>query len=366
VVEEVLRYGRNPFGAPKVEPPVLPLADEPHVADWRRYAADGGARPFEYLQARLPQLAIPVAEGVSARPEYKAVTLRGQELREVDFGGTLRLRRPQEVRLLLHGHPAGALPVLLARDRDDFETLVRALAWRGEPRPISPAVNAQIVTGFINWERLRRYRAEWTAAQDPAFAERIWPAEMNRVTAFETWRFLDRFIITCERPYSGVAARELGLALSEEEWLARSTLLRVEHEFTHYATHRVFGTMSLNLLDETIADFMGTTYALGGFEAAWFLRFLGLEAWPEVRPDGRIRTYTTALSPAAFALVCAVTVRAAQGLAACARRFYDAGARPRFFVALASLSLELLAAEDAVERFGRSYEEAGQLTTGAA
>jgi len=35
----------------------------------------------------------------------------------------------------------------------------------------------------------------------------------------EKWRFQDRFIVTCVRPYSGVETRDLGLELGEGEWL---------------------------------------------------------------------------------------------------------------------------------------------------
>jgi hypothetical protein len=360
--DEVLEYCRNRFGEVRQPAPVFPLTEEPHVADWRRYAGEGGQRPFEHLRERLPQLAIPIREGVSKLPAYADVTLRGQPLDPAAFGGRLELARPGEVRLLIHDHPAGALPVLVAPDRDDFETLVRALAWRGEPRPISGSVNAQIVTGFVNWDRMRSYRAVWATQVEPAVADTLWPIEVSRVATTERWRYQDRFVIVGVQPYSGVSAARLGLPLSEEEWLERSTLLRVEHEFTHYATQRVFGAMSLNLLDETIADFMGMTYALGEFRAEHFLRFLGLEDWPLVRADGRAPTYAAELSPAAFELLAAVTVRAARRLEAIAARFYHAGQRGRFLLALAGLTLELLASDDALALFEDAYHAAEKLT----
>jgi hypothetical protein len=363
-VDEVLRYCESPFREVQVPRPVLPLADEPHLADWRRYLAEAGPHPFTYLQERLPQLVIPVREGVSKTEAYADATRRGKPVRSEDLGGRLRLERPEEVRLFIHEHPAGALPVIVVAHRGDFETLVRALAWRGEPMPIGPAVNAQIVTGFNNWDRLRHHRAGWLATVDPAMAESVWPAEMARVAASEPWRFRDRFVITCVRPYSGVTAAELGLEMSEEDWLERSTLLRVEHEFTHYATQRVFGAMSLNLLDETLADFMGTTYALGTFRAAWYLRFLGLESWPEVQEHGRVHTYASTLSPPAFRLLCALAVRAAHGLEALGTRFYDPQARGRFLLALSSLTLELLSSAEAPSLFADAHDAAGRLLGG--
>lgn len=361
-IADVRRYCESPFVSVRVPSPVFPLQAEPHVEDWRRYASEAGADVFAYLQERLPQLAIPVREGVSKTPAYADVVLRGKVFRSEDFGGRLALERPGELRLFIHEHPAGALPVLVAAHRGDFEALVRALAWRGEPRPLSSSVNAQIVTGFINWDRMGRHRTAWAAGLDPSAAEKVWPAEMARVASSERWRYQDRFVITCVRPYSGVTAADLGLEMGEAEWLERSTRLRVEHEFTHYATHRVFDAMSLNLLDETLADFMGTTYALGSFRAAWFVRFLGLESWPDVRPDGRVHTYASQLSGPAFSLLCAVAVQAARGLEGLGGAFYSPGERGRFLLALAAMTLELLASDEALSLFGEAYEAAGQLT----
>jgi hypothetical protein len=360
-IPEVTAYCESKFRAVLPPAPVFPLAEEPHVADWRRYAQEAGDHAFAYLRERLAQLQIPVREGVSKLPAYADVVQRGLPFEASAFDGTLALDEPEGVRLLLHEHPAGALPVLVVPHRGDFETLVRALAFRGEPKPISPAVNAQLVAGFVNWDRMRRYRAEWSAAIDPSMVETLWPMEMGRVASGEKWRYQDRFMITGVRAYSSVGAAALGLELPDAEWVDRSTTLRVEHEFTHYATQRVYGAMSLNLLDETIADFMGATYALGRFRGAWLLAFLGLEDGPQVREDGRMRTYAGDLSPAAFDLVARLMIAAAPRLEEIGQRFYDARERGRFLLALASLTLELYAAPDALALFEQAYVQAASL-----
>jgi len=357
----VLAYARSPFGEPVVPPPVLPLADEAHVADWRRYASEAGGEPFAYLQTKLPQLLVPIREGVSKTDAYGAVARRGESGAAAELGEPPALARPAELRLHLHEHPAGALPVLATPCREDFELLVRAFACRSEPEPVSPSVNAQTVAGFINWERVARYREEWTAGKDAFAVELGWSAERSRVAKQEPWRFQDRLMLTCARPYSDCSAAELGLGFDEAEWLRRSDLLRVEHEFTHYATKRVFGKMSLNLLDEALCDCLGATLALGRFEAAWFLRFLGLEAFPEVRAQGRIHTYVKPLEGEAFRLVCALAVEAAAGLERIAAQRYDPAQRGRFLLALCRLDLELLASPQALELFDAVYARAEAL-----
>jgi hypothetical protein len=357
-IEAVLRYCESPFSLQRTIPaPVLPLAEEPHVADWRHYASEAGSDPFAYMQERIPQLCVPIEKGISGSEPYRAVARRGERFEERDFGGRLQLLRPAQLRLHIHEHPAGALPVLSTPCREDFETLSRAFAFRSEPEPIAAAVNARMVAGFINWDRVHAYRRGVEAEQGSAG----WSAEMQRVARAEPWRFHDRLMLTCARPYSAVCAADLGLALSEDAWLERSDLLRTEHEFTHYATKRVFGAMSLNLLDETLCDFMGMTLALGSFRCDQFLRFMGLHAFPAVHQGGRIHTYTEQLPEAAFPLLCAVTVRASQALERLAERWYTPAQRSRMLLALCPMTLELLASDAAEELFATHWQAAGGL-----
>ena len=359
--EEVRRHGESPYRAPVVPAPVLPLDEEPHVAAWREYRDAAGDAPFAFLQERLAQLAIPVRPGVSETPAYRRAMRRGEPPSASDLGGRLRLEEPAALRLSVEAHPAGALPVLATPCRRDFETLLFALAHRHEPRDVLPSVNAQLVSSLVNWDRLGRYRREWLARQGRLDAVAAWPAEMARIAADEPWRAYDRLLLVCDRPYGGVEASVLGLPMSREEWLARSRVLRVEHEMTHYATKRLFGVMRSNVLDELLADVMGATRALGGVEARWLLLFLGLEEHPRVREDGRFHAYTAGLSPAAKALLAEVTARAAAGAEALARRSYRQPDRARFFLALASLGLADLAGDRRESLFDAAWEAAGRL-----
>lgn len=355
-VDHVLAYCEGFDSAAIGSAPPLPLEAEPHLLDWRAYLAGAGEDPFGLLQEKLPQLNVPIREGVSATEAYARVARRGEPFAEEAFGGRLRLARPQAFRFYVHEHPAGALPVLATSERQDFETLWQALACRSEPRPVGSAVNAQMIAGFINWDRVKRYREEWSRKSGGSLG---WPQEMSRVATFEPERFFDRMMLVCLNPYSGVPVGELGLDLDEPAWLERSMALRVEHEFTHYATKRLCGQMRLNLLDEMIADCMGATFALGTFRRDWALRFLGLEAWPQVRPEGRVHTYRGELEGEAFALLGKLTVAAAAGLEAVTDRFYAPSERGRFLLALMTLTLELLASENAISFFASAWERTG-------
>ncbi len=48
-------------------------------------------------------------------------------------------------------------------------------------------------------------------------------------------------LILAEHPCSSVPAEALSLNLDRETWLEKSTIFRLEHEFTHYTTMRLFG-----------------------------------------------------------------------------------------------------------------------------
>lgn len=361
-IERVLEYGTNRFDRERLgPPPVLPLADEPHVTAWRHYRTEAGGDAFGYLQRRLPQLRIPVRQGVSGTEAYGRVVRRGEAFAEASFGGVLQLARPDAFTFEIHNHPAGALPVLSTSHRDDFTVLYQALGCRNEPIALSPSVNAHMVAGLVNWDRVGRYRERWLAEPGTGRTEAAWAAERQRVAESAPGTFRDRLVLTHDAPYSGVSAEMLGLGMDEQAWRRVSQALRLEHEFTHYATKRLFGGMYVNLLDETIADFMGITAALDDYRASWFLAFLGLEDWPRVRASGRVHAYRRSLDDASFELVCMLTVAVATHLEQLHGASDAQGARSRFFLALTSLSLEQLGGPEYDREFAHASDAARAL-----
>jgi hypothetical protein len=358
LTEELIDYCRSPFELQSLQRS-LPLADEPHVSDWRRYASAGEHALWTGLRERLVQLKVPIREGVSATDAYARTIRRGAPFDEEAFGGTAGLARPDALRLEIHAHPAGALPVLMPAVREDFETLYRALACHSEPTPVNPSVNAQMISGIVNWDRVATYRTAWEATA--AASGGPWPAEMARVAARSPELFYDRVILLGRGGYSGIPAEQMGMTADHEAWVSASTRIRIEHEFTHYATKRLFGTMRLNLFDELLADCMGMAYALGAFRARWFLLGLGLGHLPTIDPRGRVHAYRAGLSDRAFTAVCAILPAAASRVEALTERFYRVETRGRFLLALADLTIELLASAQGEELFEESYARAAGL-----
>jgi hypothetical protein len=347
-IKELLAYNRNVFDR-SVEAE-LPLPAEPHVAAWERYtreAAEGGT--LAALRHSLVQLRFPIREGISKTDAYRAATLRGASTQGMNEASGLNLANPNDLRLWVHPSPAGPIPVLAPGDRADFVALVRALSMKNEPARVPESMGACMVAGFNNWDRIREYRRRWEEEGSDR-SEAAWQKEFRRLVP-QKELYQDRFLILSDGPYSNVTAGEIGL--SDTDWRRQSTMIRLEHECTHYFTLRVFGSMRNNLLDELIADYMGITAAAGRYRSDWFLRFMGLESFPAYREGGRLQNYRgqPPLSEGAFGVLRALVKDIAENLqrASDGLGFLPGSQEDRagMLLALCGFRLENLAAPDA-------------------
>jgi hypothetical protein len=355
---ELLAYNANEFT--EVELTVnVPLPTEDHVAVWQCYALEAeeiGA--FASLKQRLPQLQFPIQTGMSETPAYRAATRRGMPAPESVAIG-LPLRQPDAIRLELHPTLAGTIPVVIVGDRQDFVSLVQALTLRNEPKPVPDSMGACIVAGFINWDRIRRYRQDWEQRHLLACSEAHWQIEFQRLTA-QKHLYQDRFILLSQGPYSNVSAHRLGL--TDEEWQRLSRTIRLEHECTHYLTRRLLGSMRNNILDELLADYRGIVAAIGRYRSDWFLRFAGLESYPHYRDGGRLQNYRgqPPLSAGAFKVLHHLVKDAAENLERFDQQFgcdFTADlAQVQVLLALTRLTLEELADSGAIARLEKMLQ----------
>ena len=312
--EELLAYNHNVFERSYLTLPIkFPLAPEAHVTAWEEYAvAARVVGAFEALSSRLVQLRFPIQSGISQTEAYRAATRKGVPVDGMVEATGLVLNQPEKLQLMVHQSLAGAIPVLLVGNREDFVSLVQALTMRNEPKPVPASMGGCMVAGFNNWDRIRQYRKQWE--QNPANCSKAsWAAEFGRLIP-QKEIYQDRFIVLSDGPYSDVSASDIGL--SEPEWRCLSLTIRLEHECTHYFTRRLFDSMRNNLLDELIADYRGIVAATGHYRADWFLRFLGLESFPVTRKGGRLQNYRgqPPLSDGAFKILQALVKAAAENL----------------------------------------------------
>jgi len=342
-LDALVAYTANPFDSERLQGACLPLADEPHLADWDDYATDAArAGVFPALASKLVQLRFPIRAGISQDEAYRGATRRG--VWPDDRAEGLVLTDPEGLSLVLHPTLAGRIPVLTCRTRDDFVALARACSCRNEPDPVPPAMGACIVTGLNNWDRVGRARRRLEAERGAPFDEAQW-AEAFRQIVPQKPLYQDRFILLSREPYSAVSADAVGLG--DDEWRRLSVVIRREHESTHYFTLRALGMMRNNLLDEVIADFAGLSAAFGRYDAALALRFMGLENHPDYREGGRFENYlqSPSIPREAVPVLRELVVRAVRRIeqAAADAEIASASTRARFVVALAQSTLVELA-----------------------
>lgn len=324
------------------DPALVVPGNELFVPDWIACCLDArrrGAVPA--LRDVLFELNFPIAGGVSGTLEYQSLALAGGSgLEDVRKSLTLpgpEWEAPERMRVFMHDTGAGLLPVIHAAARADFVTLVRAIVHRNEPAPVPASMGSSFINGYNNRTRYLRVRE--------ALAAGVMKPEARNP---QLWK--DRLLLLASGPYSGVGADKMGL--EPDEWVERSTTLRLHHESCHYVVRRLFPKLKFGLQDELIADFAGLMGATGEFRAKDFLLFMGLERYPEYRPGGRLENYPRECGGDAETLNAAgrLLVEAAESL----ERFFASWDPLRFIVekarvlaVLTFLPLEALAAPDA-------------------
>jgi hypothetical protein len=349
VLAELKTYLENPYSSLKSER--LPLKGEPQVEFWERYVAAGrGEGVVTALGRRFPQFLFPINKGLSQEAEYRAATRRGEfePLRAVRGG--LALQSPESLELRLDDGPAGPVPVLVARHRPDFVSLVQALTCRNEPEAVPDSMGACLVKGLADWERVAAYRAKWEERIGRSSTPEEWAAEMTTGMAPQKELWQDRLILLSNGPYSAVPAADT--EFEEAEWRERSVAIRLAHESFHYLTLRLSGAMRSHFLDELLADYAGLVAAFGRYERALALRFLGIDRLPEIRPGGRLVNYRGELSDGALAVLANLLAEASAALESLPPIGVErgAGARARRLVALATLGLDGLVEPDLAAR----------------
>lgn len=336
-VDEVLAFNEpRTTSVHYVAKPQFPLSDEPHVETWREYARDAdrfGA--WEALARRFVQFSFPVRRGISRDETYLKATLEGACPAVPGPGPPIVPSSPDRIELFVHPSMGGAIPVIRSADRTDFTALVRILAGRNEPIQIPESMGAILVTGLNNWDRITAHRKEWECASTTPRTSDEWSSEFKALVKDHS-RYQDTFLILACGPYSGVPASDAGFG--SEPWMDFSAKIRLTHECAHYLTLRCRGGLGHNVLEEILADFYALCSVCGRFDSALALRFLGLEAYPLVRPDGRIHNYLGRLSPASRRLIHALTFAAVNNLRSIAEGIPDRIVEP---VGLARLLLEI-------------------------
>jgi Family of unknown function (DUF7005) len=362
-IQELIAYGAATYDWNNLPSLNFPWPDEPYVRVWEAYAKEcqcaGSIAP---MSKYLVQMQFPIAQGMSQNEDYRAATKRAVETAGLAAATGLRLQAPERSRVLIHPTPAGRIPILVADERKDFVALVQALTERNEPSAVPDSMGACMVSGYNNLHRIRLLREAWERENPRAAEAGEWSEEFNRIIG-RPELFRDRFILVSEGPYSNASAREMGL--SEDEWRKISLAIRIDHECTHYFVRRAFpgSRFQKNMHEEVVADYAGISAACGAFRAGWFLRFIGLENFPQYRRGGRLENYRgqTPLGDGAFVVLQRLMKQTAENIERFSHersgRADAARARPFEVLALSSLSIEELASPEGPGRIAVRVRE---------
>lgn len=236
VCDEILEYCDNKFNVKDYKEEVI--EDEPFIYSWRNI--------------------------ISKIHDGNIVTVMNENIPHGDQ--EIKLISPEKVNIEIYNSIAGNIPVIYAKDENDFYEIVKKLIYRGKPAPNLEKTGASFAYGKTN-----------------------------------------RFIVLSNKPYSNIPAQKLGL--NEEQWKSFSVIIRREHECTHYFTKRFLGSSQNNLHDELVADFTGIMCATGEFKSDWFLAGMGLDLYPQKQEIGRFPVYTSKVSPEAAEILKKIIVK---------------------------------------------------------
>lgn len=227
---------------------------------------------------RYPQLTISPAPGKSKSEEYKNIALRGKLPKEYEnpFTGT------QEDRVFCIPTPVGDVEVLYLADRGDFETCVRALAYKCEREEIPASMGAIHIGGVNNWAKIQARKRAYLEAGNSD-----WSAEFRRFTA-DPANYKDTVLLVSKGAYSALPAAKAGFG--EEEWLGYSLIIRIYHELTHLICRKRYPEKKEAVWDEIVADCMGIYKALGFYDTRLAEKLLGVEG-ERYRKGARLENY---------------------------------------------------------------------------
>lgn len=313
LLDELSVYTKNQFITENLDLAIYTtLPEDPQVSTWKNYIAiSEEIGVYRMLKRYLFPFQFPIREGISQTKSYKAASLKGHFPNNLEETTGLILQNPDKLKLRMYESVAGAIPVLIVPDKGDFKTVIQALAYKNEPKPIPHSMGAGIMKGLNNWDRIQKIKKKWES--EPGSG--TWQNYFKHTVLPNRSLYQDTLIVLSKKPYSGVEAHQLNLP--EDEWLKYSLEIRLEHECAHYFTLRYLGGMYSNMHDELIADYMGITKALGYFNPNWFLAFIGMVG-KSYKTGGRLENYlgTPGLSKEAFEVLQQIMIKATKHVAA--------------------------------------------------
>ncbi|MEG0963153.1 MAG: hypothetical protein RSD28_03375 [Lachnospiraceae bacterium] len=221
---------------------------------------------IEELADKYYGLRLLVATGMSQSPEYKKTVLSGQLAKQdkcLDFIGS------SEDKVVQMQTSVGEIEAICLKNRGDFELFLQKIAYRCEPVAIPPEIGAMLISGVINWKKIKEHKKQYLLS-----GQEDWNAEFRKFTTVAS-NFKDQVLVISNGPYSNVFPKQLGY--SKSEWNEISVQIRLYHECTHYICRTKYPQTKDAVRDEVIADCIGLLGAIGKYDEILALEFLGID-----------------------------------------------------------------------------------------
>ena len=229
------------------------------------------------LAKRFPQLYIKPEKGVSESELYRSIVRRGEQ-----YSGSLsHFIFSDEDSLTIEETPAGKVEVIFLKNREDFECFYQIMADKCEPVPVLRSVGAAYIGGINDWSKIHAHIAEYEKKGGTDSDN-----EFRRFTANKD-NYKTSIILLSECFYSNISYENT--PYSVEEWRKISLEIRKYHELTHFVCRHFFPGNIRPVWDELLADFYGLLCAVGSYDKALALSFLGIREGKYTQ--GRLERY---------------------------------------------------------------------------
>lgn len=243
------------------------------------------------------QLYIP--PGADSAEKYDDVVKKGHEIPDGDLSHFIMDERDT---LAYEDTPAGMVCVVTLYNRRDFVTFLQIMANRCYCADIPDTQGASIISGVINWSKIRKHKEDFCAQEQRKgnlFPD--WKTEFAGFTSDKN-NYLDTLIVLSVGPYSGIGTERINDCLkkagvaagpfSDDEWLSYSDMIRKHHECTHYICQKKYPDKKDPVWDELVADAVGIYAAFGKFDRRLEELFLGID--DSGYTGGRLENYVKA------------------------------------------------------------------------
>lgn len=281
-IDIILDYNSDIFDYSTLQDEItFPLEDEMFIKTWSKYEDDAASLgAFPVIRKAVPHLNFPIDDKLADTPEYKDAIFYANIKPERTDGEGLPLKDADHLQLAIIQSDAGSLPMLFVPEREDFESIIKAVNCSNTNKEVLPEITSTTMLPFRNTARIAVHRERYEKKKALMNLNTTWRDEYAKLL-MKPEQYLDTFIMVSGEGASGVSASEMDLP--EDEWKAKSIVIGREKEALKYYMRRIFLVEKPHPYVEFIAYYTALISAMGSFNADTLSKLM----FP-INPDSKI------------------------------------------------------------------------------